>query len=91
MTENYQFKKINTPVNISSHIQIELNGNPANYKLIGIGNHYGIYGGGHYNAHVLEDNKWICFDDLNRSIINLETNNIFVNNKNAYMVCYELT
>jgi len=89
ITETGQFKKINTPINISTQIKIELNGVAYNYKLIGIGNHYGVYGGGHYNAHVLEDSNWICFDDLDHYIIDLETNNIFINNKSAYMVCYE--
>jgi ubiquitin C-terminal hydrolase len=90
ITEVGQFKKINTPVNISTHITIELNGVPTNYKLVGIGNHYGVYGGGHYNAFVLEENMWICFDDNMRNVINLDQNNIFLQNKTAYMVCYEL-
>ena len=89
ITENGEFKKINTPINISTQIKIELNGVAYNYRLIGIGNHYGVYGGGHYNAHVLEDPNWICFDDLDHYAIDLETNNIFINNKTAYMVCYE--
>ena len=90
MTEEGEFKKINTPLNISTSIKIELNNITSNYNLIGIANHYGVYGGGHYNAHVLEDSKWICFDDLDHYEIDLDTQNIFVNNKTAYMVCYEL-
>ena len=90
MTEEGQLKKINTPLNITTSIKIDLNNTTFHYNLIGIANHYGPYGGGHYNAHVLENSKWICFDDLDHYEIDLDTHNIFIDNKNAYMVCYEL-
>ena len=89
MTTSGTFSKINTPINISKNINITLNDVSTNYNLIGIANHYGVYGGGHYTAHVLETNTWVCFDDANRSIINTETHNIFSNNRDAYMLFYE--
>jgi len=90
MSSNGSFKKINTPINISQQINIGINGVTSKYNLVGIGNHYGVYGGGHYTAHVLENNNWMCCDDIHRSVIDISQDNIFVNNTSAYIVCYEL-
>lgn len=89
ISERGVFSKINTQISISEQLSITLNDVTTKYNLIGLGNHYGVYGGGHYTAHVLENSEWICYDDINRSIIDTKKNNIFQANRDAYMVWYE--
>ncbi|GLG93575.1 Ubiquitin carboxyl-terminal hydrolase 32 [Gryllus bimaculatus] len=56
---------------------------PAKYNLIGICNHYGGMGGGHYTAYALNkiDKQWYCFDDHNvspKTPENVVTNSAYV-------------
>ena len=37
--------------------------NSIKYELIGVVNHMGVLGGGHYNAYVKRDNEWYLADD----------------------------
>lgn len=88
--------KISSPVNISEFINFgpkTLLSNPekeTKYRLVAIGNHYGSYNNGHYTATKLEkNNEWIYCDDTNISKVENIYNEL-QNNKNAYMLFYEL-
>jgi ubiquitin C-terminal hydrolase len=90
MLQNGMLSKAHEPVNISDSIVFETNGSTVKYLLKGLGNHFGAYGGGHYNVVVKHDNEnsWVCYDDIHRSIL---SNNTFLhNNSDAYILCYEL-
>jgi len=59
---------------------------PALYDLIGVSNHYGGMGGGHYTAYCRnrEDGSWYHFDDTSVSPINEDA----VDSKAAYVLFY---
>jgi len=88
--------KINSPVNISEFINFApktLLSDPekeTKYRLVAIGNHYGSYNNGHYTATKIDkNNQWIECDDINVS--NIENIHAELqNNRNAYMLFYEL-
>ena len=89
MDSTGRFFKINNPVDIQEHLSFEINGVSQVYRLAGIANHYGMYSGGHYNAHVrVRDDAWECIDDVHVSAI--PNTNFLLNNQSAYLMCYEL-
>lgn len=59
----------------------------ANYDLIGVSNHFGGMGGGHYTAYGknVADQKWYNFDDSSVSMADEES----VCSKAAYVLFYE--
>jgi len=59
----------------------------AKYDLIGVSNHMGGLGGGHYTAHAknVYDDKWHTFDDSSVSEVNEDN----VISKAAYILIYQ--
>ncbi|ARF11551.1 ubiquitin carboxyl-terminal hydrolase [Klosneuvirus KNV1] len=56
------------------------------YELIGMVNHGGSLGGGHYIAHIKYNNKWYEYNDMSSNIH--EISDITQAYKSAYMVLY---
>lgn len=88
--------KAHDPVHISNTIVFETKGKKLTYALMSIGNHFGQYGGGHYNAIVRETciinntvhESWVCYDDLHRTPLD---NTSFLNsNQSAYILTYQV-
>lgn len=89
MSENGAFHKLNKGIDIDETIDIQSTGRRWIYKLCGVANHYGSYGGGHYNAFVRENDNWLCYDDNHRINMNMPKEKFLMDNKNAYLLCYE--
>jgi ubiquitin C-terminal hydrolase len=89
MNKSGRFTKIHNSVVIQEVITFEINSKKFNYRLTGIGNHYGSYNGGHYNAHVcLSNGDWLCCDD---TIISPVSDTSFMKSSaSAYILFYEL-
>ena len=83
---NNNFQKLENPVNIPLDLNIHTDVGHYYYKLKSIGNHFGNYNGGHYNAIVCNQ-TWKFIDDLN--IQNIDTNQFTQNNQFAYILFYE--
>ncbi|XP_032242140.2 ubiquitin carboxyl-terminal hydrolase 4 [Nematostella vectensis] len=85
--------KIDTLVNFPlcgldmSDYVIGKDGPPPLYDLIGVSNHYGGMGGGHYTAYCRnhEDDHWYSYDDSSVSQINEEQ----IVSKAAYVLFYK--
>jgi ubiquitin C-terminal hydrolase len=86
--------KLNHPINIPFKLDLRPycsnNNLSVNLELFAVIQHSGGVSGGHYVAHVKDDNSsdgWICFNDSTRSFINEnEAKKAF--NENAYVVAY---
>ena len=92
-----RFSKVHTPVTISDQLKFEIGGSMKIYMLRGVGNHYGSYNFGHYTACVYDRDRdrdindegaWFCYDDANVAVI--PDCNFLRNNRDAYILCYEL-
>jgi ubiquitin C-terminal hydrolase len=101
MTENGNFKKINDPIDITTELEFGFDNKFYKYKICSIGNHLGGYNGGHYNAIVAtnEINKptqpnntyiWDCYDDTSCYTIHKNEAEILLNNREAYILFYQL-
>lgn len=60
-----------TDLNLTGIIKSEQQDEPPIYNLIGVTNHYGSMGGGHYTAYAKNhvDKKWYDFNDSRVSAI----------------------
>lgn len=95
MTDDGQFQKITNPVHINSELEFCFNNIKCSYILCSVGNHYGNYNGGHYTANCvvfpnesIKTQQWVNYDDTN--VNELHTNNFLLNNKDAYVLFYEM-
>lgn len=92
MSKNGHFFKKHSSINVQDNLVFEIDGQKQKneYKLTGIGNHYGSYNGGHYNAHVLKsDGSWMCHDDSVVTEMSKNNASFLLNNQSAYLLCYE--
>jgi len=81
---NRGFEKVISPVSLPDNISI----NNCSYKLMGIGNHFGSYNGGHYTALCRKgSDPWVHYDDTERHIIASEQS-VLADNTSAYMLFY---
>ena len=96
ISKHGHISKAHDPVNINNTIVFETKGKKLTYALMSIGNHFGQYGGGHYNAIVRETciinstvhESWICYDDLHRTP--LENTSFMHANQSAYILTYQI-
>lgn len=84
-------KEINIPmnINIEKYCDFIIDSVDCNYRLRGIINHYGRYGGGHYTSHCLDmiNNKdWYEFNDSSVNLIK----NFQVEKSACYILLYEI-
>ncbi|XP_033095827.1 ubiquitin carboxyl-terminal hydrolase 4-like [Anneissia japonica] len=72
-------------LNMKEHV-INEEGGPFVYDLIGVVNHYGGLGGGHYTAYAknIEDQQWYNFDDS--SVSSVDKDNVV--SKAGYVLFY---
>jgi len=87
--DSHHIRKLYTEISITEQINFNLNSGTHifNYQLTAVGNHYGSYHGGHYNAICnVGDNKWMEFDDLNVKEVNTD---FLLNNRDAYILFYK--
>jgi ubiquitin C-terminal hydrolase len=91
MTSSGSLVKVHRPLHINPELVIEKPGSMhVKYGLTALGNHFGRYEFGHYNAYCLVEktsNTWACFDDLDKHI--LPNTDFLQNNRDAYIVCYQ--
>lgn len=81
-------KKITDAIPIPMNIRFE--NTDGIYRLCSIGNHVGSIHGGHYYATAKNnDGKWYTYDDIHISMID-DITQVLKNNKNAYILFYEL-
>lgn len=95
LKENLRYVKKNTKnikipeyLDITKYCDYIINKSNCKYKLKGIVNHYGMYGGGHYTAYCLDmidEKTWYEFDDSRVSIIK----DFEVDESSAYILLYE--
>ncbi len=61
------------------------------YDCTSMALHFGGISGGHYCAICDNEDKYVLYDDLNMTILDEnQLNNMFMNNKDAYMIVYSL-
>lgn len=76
-------EKNNTPIEIFKAIKLE----EKKLKLIGILNHHGSTGGGHYVSHVLRGSDWYKANDSSITKVNIES---LLNDPSVYITVYQV-
>jgi len=93
--EGNTFQKLANPLNIPLNLHINYGQGENKYVLKSVGNHFGVYNGGHYTACVIDkinneniaDSQWKHIDDLNMQDIKPVA--FTENNSAAYLLFYE--
>jgi ubiquitin C-terminal hydrolase len=89
-----RIEKIETNIEIPHNINIEKycdfinNKTTCDYRLRGIINHYGSYGGGHYTAYcrdLIDNESWYEFNDSRANLIK----DFEIDGRSAYILLYE--
>lgn len=87
MSHEGHISKTTTPILLRNDLVFSLQDTKVVYNIVGVGNHYGSYTGGHYTAYVKDGDTWFCYDDARRSPIN--PNEFLMKNSDAYILFYE--